>query len=777
MVAALLPAMVLAASSPDSYSADSATEIVSVELMDAQQITYTDYLITSDELSHVETVLAGIADVTRDAGTGIVTIKLTSDVAGRICLGTNSIMGGMTGKFVIDLGGKTIDPGTLNEAICLDHGFEGTLSITGDGTLKAGANNIIYFGWNALALNFNVAEGKDYFTLKDGDNNVFDTAKNAESKEKSFSLRGTALVIKQYTAGTYTVSFNANGGEGAMADQIINELTATALSANTFTRDGFSFLGWAEESTGSVVYDDAEEITDIAEQNGTATLYAVWALPNQVHPICGNDACTDINHTDISWTAWGSADALPNISGNYYLLQDVTLTESWSVPDSVNLCLNGHTVEKDDGIICSMEDNDTLSICDCQTNGKLSTSGNSVNFAGNDAVFNLYGGTLYSDEENPIIDKYETSGNTVNIYGGRVACIDRTAIAARCMTVNLYGGEISVTEDHGITVRENGKINLCGNTVISHGNDYDDIKACAASVIDATGYTGDDVVICYENTNLAAGDIVVMNVTDETADKFSLSSVQNTGYVLEREGNNLVLVAEAPQNPLPSFSGGGLQAIGSSIKPDNDKPKQEVTKPDSGASNEVKDDNHPAVSFTDLDKNAWYYKDVEYVIENGIFNGITANAFAPNGKLTRAMLVTVLYRIEGEPATNRSIPFADIDMGAYYGNAVSWAQQNGIVNGVSETKFAPNDNITREQIAAIMFRYAQYKGMDDVKSEDNLKFEDSSNISEYAFSAMNWAVGTELLKGKTNLTLNPKDNATRAETAAILHRFIEINKK
>ena len=105
--------------------------------------------------------------------------------------------------------------------------------------------------------------------------------------------------------------------------------------------------------------------------------------------------------------------------------------------------------------------------------------------------------------------------------------------------------------------------------------------------------------------------------------------------------------------------------------------------------------NCPSEVFDDLDVNAWYHEDIDYALKNGIFKGVTEKEFAPNDKLTRAMLVTVLYRVEGEPATNRSIPFADIDMGAYYANAVVWAQQNGIVKGVSETEFAPNDNITR----------------------------------------------------------------------------------
>ena len=180
------------------------------------------------------------------------------------------------------------------------------------------------------------------------------------------------------------------------------------------------------------------------------------------------------------------------------------------------------------------------------------------------------------------------------------------------------------------------------------------------------------------------------------------------------------------------------------------------------------------LGFIDLSGDAWYSDSAKYILENGLMKGVTDTTFAPNENLTRAMLVTVLYRAEGEPATNRSIPFSDIDMGAYYANAVSWAKQNGIVNGVSENEFAPDESITREQIAAIMMRYAVYKGLDTVTLEENLHFADANEISEYAVSSMNWAVGAGLINGKSESLLAPKDNATRIEVAAILHRYLNM---
>ena len=142
------------------------------------------------------------------------------------------------------------------------------------------------------------------------------------------------------------------------------------------------------------------------------------------------------------------------------------------------------------------------------------------------------------------------------------------------------------------------------------------------------------------------------------------------------------------------------------------------------------------------------------------------------------MGITCLYCRRYFRCSNKSIPFSDVDANTYYSNAVVWAQQNGIVNGVTGNEFAPENNITREQIAAIMFRFAKYKGYDVSVGENTniLSYTDAESISEYAISAMQYAVGSGLMKGKTETSINPQDNATRAEIAAILQRFLEANK-
>ncbi|MBR3993780.1 MAG: S-layer homology domain-containing protein, partial [Clostridia bacterium] len=182
--------------------------------------------------------------------------------------------------------------------------------------------------------------------------------------------------------------------------------------------------------------------------------------------------------------------------------------------------------------------------------------------------------------------------------------------------------------------------------------------------------------------------------------------------------------------------------------------------------------------YTDVhSNNHWATKSVDFVSALGIMKGIDEDKFAPDAHLTRAMLVTMLYRAEGEPEVDVTNSFEDIEDNAWYEKAVLWAKENGIVNGVTETEFSPDSDITREQIATIMHRYAKYKG-DNVESGENtniLSYDDSDSISDYAKASLQWANGIGLINGKTESTLNPLDNATRAEAATIFYRFVKAN--
>ena len=176
--------------------------------------------------------------------------------------------------------------------------------------------------------------------------------------------------------------------------------------------------------------------------------------------------------------------------------------------------------------------------------------------------------------------------------------------------------------------------------------------------------------------------------------------------------------------------------------------------------------------FTDVSTSDWFYDDVKFVYENGLFSGTDSRSFSPSASMTRAMLVTVLYRLEGEPAVAGRSSFADVRSGAYYEKAVIWAAANGIVTGTSSTSFSPDAKVTREQLAAILYRYAQYKNLDTSASEKLSSFSDAGEMSGYANAALGWAVAERLVNGASG-KLMPKGYAARAQVAAIFHRSVE----
>ena len=177
--------------------------------------------------------------------------------------------------------------------------------------------------------------------------------------------------------------------------------------------------------------------------------------------------------------------------------------------------------------------------------------------------------------------------------------------------------------------------------------------------------------------------------------------------------------------------------------------------------------------FTDISEKDWFYGDVMFVYENGLMLGTSKTLFSPHGTAMRGMMATILWRMEGSPVPKGKNSFTDVEAGKWYADAITWTTENGIFAGYGKDKFCPDDPITREQLAAIFYRYADYKGYDLTVKGDLDKFKDADKITDYAKTAMQWAVGSGLVKGKSCNLLDPQGTATRAEIAAMLHRFIE----
>lgn len=367
-------------------------------------------------------------------------------------------------------------------------------------------------------------------------------------------------------------------------------------------------------------------------------------------------------------------------------------------------------------------------------------------------------------------------------------------------------GNITSKEYNGISA--NGDIIIKGNVGNINGGGYAGLYAVGGDIIitgEVKSITGDEVgieaynkVVDWDNNGNEIYEIGNITINGK------IGEVKGGSVGAYAEGNlnisgsvNIIATGEVEENARACSVGGEIKLSSEDIVLE---PKAyQITKylVDSYENDEglveiwqnviLNSNGEPALTakfegwvnpFKDVKDEDWYYKDIEYASMNKLLNGVTEDSFEPNAYLTRAMLVTILYRAEGEPIISNGFAFSDVDMSSYYSKAVFWAKQNNIISGTSETTFSPNENITREQIALIIYRYAKYKGYDVsiAESTNILSYKDYNKISEYAIPAIQYMVGSDLMKGKATSIINPKDNATRAEMTAILHRFIELNK-
>lgn len=187
---------------------------------------------------------------------------------------------------------------------------------------------------------------------------------------------------------------------------------------------------------------------------------------------------------------------------------------------------------------------------------------------------------------------------------------------------------------------------------------------------------------------------------------------------------------------------------------------------------------HPSVTlpFTDVNEGEWYYSDVAYVYTSGLFYGTSETEFSPNGKMQRCMMTTVLHRLAGEPAVSYSAMFRDVPEGKWYTAGTIWAGTEGVVSGVGGGRFNPSANVTRQEIAVILYRYAKKMGYDVSTSASLSGFSDSASVASWSREAMSWAVGAEILNGSSG-ALRPGGDATRSEVSAMLHRFDNWTKR
>ena len=291
----------------------------------------------------------------------------------------------------------------------------------------------------------------------------------------------------------------------------------------------------------------------------------------------------------------------------------------------------------------------------------------------------------------------------------------------------------------------NGDVIVITYTAPTHSSDSD------------SGSDSGDYLISVDR--VSGGRVTVQPGRADKGDTVTITVYPNDGYELDElvvtdsRGNEIDLDARSATRFTFTMPGGKVTVEASFVR--------------EGGQSQT-----PQTTFADVPASAWYYDAVEYVYENGLMSGVSGGRFAPDDTLTRAMLVQTLYAMEGRPAA-ASAGFADVASGDWYASAVNWAAANGVVSGVSETGFGPNNALTREQLALILYRFAQYKGYDVTGTSDLAAYADGSSVSSWAAEAMGWAVDAGLISGVGGNQIAPTGTASRAQVAQILMNFCE----
>lgn len=439
---------------------------------------------------------------------------------------------------------------------------------------------------------------------------------------------------------------------------------------------------------------------------------------------------------------------------------------------------HGAALDPEDLQICTVGEDGTLTPVEGKTIGEDGQVTLSFAAAGSYVLSAI--GDEYTDIVSPWLPVTVTAAPKSNDAGVRsvtVADIEATAGENNTYTVTVpYGTDVTadsfviVTSDSGATVgalthdgnvwsftvtAEDGVTSRTYTVTVSFteapkSNDAGVRSITVAGVKAKTSVNNEYTVTVPYGTNVTASSFVIIT-NHARATVGALTHIKNVWYFTVTAEDGVTTASYTV-------------TVTTAALPTPIKPAVDNTKPAS--------DSKPKLPFTDVSTSDWFYSDVMFVYENGLFSGTDSRSFSPNASMTRAMLVTVLYRLEGEPAGTGSSSFSDVSSGSYYEKAVAWAAANGIVTGTGSTSFSPDAKVTREQLAAILYRYAQYKKLDTDAGAKLDSFSDAGNVSGYASEALSWAVSEGLINGASG-RLMPKGDATRAQVAAILHRFVE----
>lgn len=375
--------------------------------------------------------------------------------------------------------------------------------------------------------------------------------------------------------------------------------------------------------------------------------------------------------------------------------------------------------------------------------------------------------------QDPTAKEFKLNATSLSTKVGRSVTLTATFDNAEVAADWAVDGKEAATDKTSFEFTPNSK----GTYIITASYEADGITYVATCEVTAKSSSGGGSSHSYDGyitiINPKNGDVSVSDTWADEDQKITLTITPDKGYevdkieIVDDEGDKIDAKKVEDEDDKYTFRMANCDVTVTVTF------KEEGTTTEDTDKDDGKDEETTELNFTDVKESDWFYKGVAYVVDKGIMSGVSENQFDPSGKLTRAMLVQMLYNMESRPACDAENAFIDVPVGQWYTDAVIWANDAKIVSGMGDGLFAPNMEITREQMVAMLYNYAKYKGYDVTASADLSKFADSASVSTWAQPAMQWAVAEGYISGMGDNQLAPQGTATRAEIASVIMRFME----
>ena len=768
----------------------------------------TGYEVVKDETSNVWTVDLKSGDGMEAGGTATGNTS-TGTVGGSFANDENKDEGVTTSKENLTINvatGSTVEEGgapTRNTAVTSTTVTIANQSLTSVKESENISNVTIFTDVGSLTLD---KDAWSKITTDAGNNSVVlslskesDTAETGASQiyEITATVNGKEIYTEGNADGSVEVDVPYDGNAPTVyylgpdgAEKIDSSHKDGILS---WTVEHFSFYAvCAEEQEASVTtsagkttcYDTLEGAIDFAQDGDTVKLLKdVIVKSNGTASSSGAIVIDDAITLDGNGKSINAADGFVNtniiniVNSGEVTIKDVTINGKgqsrhciniWSATDTSEPCnVTLENVKTTGGLTGVTAGGSTLTIQGVETNIATGSWGvavnlDSTNSAKNPASLTVKEGTIGNIY---IENNANVNGTTAEISGGNIQDV---------VLQNVESGvKLTITDGNINDVREVSKgsdgnltdKNPTDMITITGGTFHEDVSDYLADglVQNADGSVGKPYVPpANPNYKITIGDMENGTVTaNPTAAKagatVTLTPVPDEGYALstltvtDRFGNAVRVTENSDGTYTFTMPNGQVTVTATFVETE-----EPVAEP-----------------FIDVAEGDWFYDAVVYAYQNELMDGVGGNRFAPNSETTRAQLVTILYRLEGQPAVSGDLPFTDVETGIWYTDAILWAAQNNIVNGVNDTEFAPGDEITRQQLVTILYRYAEAKGYDVSASADLSGYPDAGQVQDYAQPAMAWAVAENIIQGMEDGTLKPAGNASRAQIATILMRFCE----